>query len=75
MPWSALEGMLRRAIDSGATPGLVLAVGRGHQVVYRKTLGAATRQPGLEPMAWETLFDLASLTKVLATTLLVMKGW
>ncbi|MFH1571600.1 MAG: serine hydrolase domain-containing protein [Gemmatimonadota bacterium] len=75
MPWSVLEGMLRRTIDSGATPGLVLAVGRGRQVRYRRFLGAATRQPGVEPMAWETLFDLASLTKVLATTLLVMKGW
>ena len=54
-------------------PGAVVVVGRGDQVLYEKAFGQRARGPLAEPMTLDTVFDLASLTKVVATTTAVMK--
>jgi uncharacterized protein YbbC (DUF1343 family)/CubicO group peptidase (beta-lactamase class C family) len=53
-------------------PGAVVLVGRGDQVLYRKAFGQRAVEPSPEPMTLDTIFDLASLTKVVATTTSVM---
>lgn len=54
-------------------PGAVLVVGHKGQVVYRKAYGNRSLVPGVEKMTADTIFDCASLTKVVATTSAMMK--
>ena len=54
------------------TPGAVVLVGRGDQTVYEKAFGFRATVPAEEPMTLDTVFDLASLTKVVATTTAMM---
>ena len=54
------------------TPGAVVVVGRGEESLYEKAFGFRATVPTEEPMTLDTVFDLASLTKVVATTTAVM---
>jgi uncharacterized protein YbbC (DUF1343 family)/CubicO group peptidase (beta-lactamase class C family) len=76
-PDAALEATLtpivEKAIAEGNIPGAVLVVGHNGVIVYRKALGNRSLEPTREAMSEDTIFDLASLTKCLATTLSVMK--
>ncbi|HYP29054.1 MAG TPA: exo-beta-N-acetylmuramidase NamZ domain-containing protein [Blastocatellia bacterium] len=60
------------SIKRGQTPGAVVLVGRKGHVVYRKAFGDRAVVPRREPMTEDTIFDLASLTKVAATATSVM---
>lgn len=66
---------IRRAIADGQTPGAVVAIGHGGQVVYHGAFGLRAVVPQRLPMQWETRFDMASLTKVLVTAPSVMQFW
>jgi len=67
------ERLVADAIASGALPGAALAIGRGEQLVLRRGLGRADFGAAADPISPDgTLYDLASLTKVLATTAAVM---
>lgn len=55
-----------------SAPGAVVVVGRGDQTLYEKAFGFRATVPAEEPMTVDTVFDLASLTKVVATTTAVM---
>jgi uncharacterized protein YbbC (DUF1343 family)/CubicO group peptidase (beta-lactamase class C family) len=67
------DAAINSAIDAGQLPGAVLLIGHDGQVVYRKAYGSRALIPAREPMTVDTIFDLASLTKVLATTPCLMK--
>ncbi len=70
-----LEGiasLVEEGIRAKQLPGAVVVVGRGDQVFYQKAFGHRALDPSLEPMTLDTIFDLASLTKVVATTTSVM---
>ncbi|MFN3649519.1 MAG: exo-beta-N-acetylmuramidase NamZ domain-containing protein [Armatimonadota bacterium] len=71
-PWADLDAAARATVQSGETPGVVLLVGHRGKVVYRKAFGNRSVQPAVEAMTPDTVFDLASLTKVVATTSCVM---
>lgn len=64
--------VVQRGVEGGAFAGAVAAVGRGDEVVVR-AFGHAALQPERVPMRADTLFDLASLTKVVATTPAVLR--
>ena len=64
---------INRAIAAGQLPGAVLLIGHDGQVVYRKAYGSRALVPAREPMTVDTIIDLASLTKVLATSPCLMK--
>lgn len=71
----ALEGiasLLERAIDERAFPGSAVAVGRAGAVVHMAGYGTHTYSSST-PVTPESSFDLASLTKVIATTTAVMQ--
>ena len=53
-------------------PGAVVLVGRQGKIVYRKAFGNRALEPNIEAMTPDTIFDLASLTKVVATATSVM---
>ncbi len=67
-----VRDLLREAIATKQTPGGVVVVGTRDGVAFREAFGYRSTVPVAEPMTAETLFDLASLTKVVATTPAVM---
>ena len=69
----AVDSVIQNAISDGNIPGAVLIVGHDGQVIYRKAYGARALEPRREAMTLDTVFDLASLTKVLVTTTAVMQ--
>src|SRR5262249_27482792 len=71
-PWQRIDGVVQEAIDAGQVPGAVVLVSCDGRIVYRKAFGNRALLPAKEPMTPDTLFDLASLTKVIATTSSVM---
>src|SRR5438270_1672469 len=68
----ALDTFLRQATDSGTVPGVVICVASRGRVVWHQAYGAAALIPEYRPMQCDTLFDMASLTKVVATTSLLL---
>src|SRR5579864_9275553 len=69
----AVDSIIQQAISDGNIPGAVLLVGHNGNVVYRKAYGERALEPKHERMTLDTIFDLASLTKVIATTTAVMQ--
>ena len=68
-----VDAVIEQAINEKQVPGAVLIVGHEGQVIYRKAYGSRALEPRREPMTLDTVFDLASLTKVIATTTAVMQ--
>ncbi|NOY81793.1 MAG: beta-lactamase family protein [Kiritimatiellaeota bacterium] len=58
---------IRRAAARGDIPGGVVFAGRGSETICREAAGARALTPKRLPMRPDTIFDLASLTKPLAT--------
>ena len=65
--------MLEEAIAERAFPAAVIEVGNAGQVLWRQAFGRLTFDPAAAPASDDTIFDLASLTKVISTTPLVMQ--
>ena len=68
-----LDSIIRDAIDNREVPGAVVLVVHDGEVLYKKALGNRALDPKSEPMTLDTIFDVASLTKVVATTTAVMQ--
>jgi len=68
-----IPALVEQAIADKKLPGAVVLVGRGDRIVYEKAIGHRAVVPAPEAMTLDTIFDLASLTKVVATTTSVMK--
>ncbi|HET9408730.1 MAG TPA: serine hydrolase [Candidatus Sulfotelmatobacter sp.] len=68
-----VDSVIQQSIGEGTIPGAVLVVGHHGKVVYRKAYGSRALDPRREPMTLDTVFDMASLTKVIATTTAVMQ--
>jgi CubicO group peptidase (beta-lactamase class C family) len=64
---SALDDAARDAFNAGEVPGAVILVGQGDRVLYRKAFGMRSLVPHPDPLTLDTVYDVASLTKVLAT--------
>ena len=60
------------AVDAGAFPGAVILIAQRGEVLYHEAFGSRSLEPERTPMARDTIFDLSSLTKPLATTTAVM---
>jgi len=69
----AADQAINEAIQQNRLPGAVLLVGHNGQVIYRKAFGRRALAPQPEAMTADTIFDMASLTKVVATTSSLMK--
>jgi len=67
-----LDSVLTSAIAAKEVPGAVVLVGRHGKVALRKAWGHRALAPAPEPMTVDTAFDLASLTKCLATAASVL---
>ncbi|HVZ16054.1 MAG TPA: serine hydrolase domain-containing protein, partial [Terriglobales bacterium] len=63
----ALDALMKDAVEQQIPPGAVVLIGHNGKVVYRKAFGYRSLEPAREPMTLDTVFDMASLTKCLAT--------
>ena len=70
--FAPIAPLVEAAIARRELPGAVVLVGRGDQILYQRAFGNRAVVPSAEAMTLETIFDLASLTKVVATTTSVM---
>jgi len=70
---SVVDAIVLDAIHDGQIPGAVVLVGHDGHVIYRKAFGNRALEPRREAMTVDTIFDVASLTKVVATTTAVMQ--
>jgi uncharacterized protein YbbC (DUF1343 family)/CubicO group peptidase (beta-lactamase class C family) len=68
-----IADIVREAIRQKKIPGAVVIVGTRQKVVYRRAFGFRSLVPRKLPMKDHTIFDIASLTKVVATTTAVMQ--
>lgn len=68
-----VDRVINDAIAAKEIPGAVLSVVRGNDIVYLKAYGSKSVVPTVEPMTTETLFDLASVSKCVGTTLAFMQ--
>lgn len=68
-----VDRVVNDAITAKEIPGAVLSIVRGNDIVYLKAYGNKSVVPTVEPMTTETLFDLASVSKCVGTTLAFMQ--
>jgi CubicO group peptidase (beta-lactamase class C family) len=72
--FSQAAGLIERGIASRAFPAAVVEAGRGNGVLWRQAFGTLTYGAESPAATGDTVFDLASLTKVIATATLVMRA-
>ncbi len=72
-PLSSISAIVEDAIREGKTPGAVVLIGQGERVVFLQSFGSRAIEPKKLPMTPDTLFDLSSLTKVIATAPAIMQ--
>ncbi|HYE20425.1 MAG TPA: exo-beta-N-acetylmuramidase NamZ domain-containing protein [Tepidisphaeraceae bacterium] len=70
--FSKADALISAAIDRGDCPGAALLVGRSTGIVHEKAFGHRALEPAREPMTPGTIFDIASLTKPVATATAVL---
>jgi CubicO group peptidase (beta-lactamase class C family) len=67
-----IKEVMDRAIQEKETPGGVVIVLRNGYIVYRGAFGLKAVEPEPEPISVDTIYDMASLTKVVCTTSMIM---
>jgi SSS family transporter len=71
--FSPVSAAITKAIAEKKLPGAVVIIGHGGKIVFEQAYGNRALEPKVEPMTTDTIFDMASLTKVLATTTAVLQ--
>jgi len=72
MDFQPVDNAFNEAVAQGVFPGAVVLVCKDEQVVFEKAFGYRSLLPEKSPMRTDTIFDLASLTKPVATTVAIM---
>jgi uncharacterized protein YbbC (DUF1343 family) len=70
--FGAIDDAVKEAIDEAKMPGCVVVVGRRDDILLRRAYGSRAVLPSKVPMTLDTVFDLASLTKPIATATSIM---
>ena len=68
-----IDSAVNASLAEGNMPGAVVSVVRGNSIVYLKAFGSKSFVPDTLPMTVETMFDIASLSKCVSTTLAAMQ--
>jgi CubicO group peptidase (beta-lactamase class C family) len=67
LDFSAIDELVEQAVREGKTPGAVVVIGRHDGILFERAYGERAVLPTRREMTLDTIFDLASLTKPLAT--------
>ncbi|RJP72377.1 MAG: beta-N-acetylglucosaminidase [Ignavibacteriales bacterium] len=70
--FTKVDSLINTAIKDSACPGAVIAIGYKGKILYKKAYGRYTYDKSSPEMTTETLFDLASVSKVIGTTTAAM---
>ena len=70
--WRVLDRTCRRGVSDGVAPGVVVLVGNSRELLFHGAYGSRALVPTRLPMLPGTVFDVASLTKPIATTTAMM---
>ena len=70
---SQVDRVIEEAISEKTIPGAVVSIVRGDRIAYLKAYGNKSVVPSVKPMTTETMFDLASVSKCVGTTLSFMQ--
>jgi len=68
-----IGAIVQSEIEAGRIHGAVVEIGQGNQVVFRRAFGYRALEPRRVAMTPDTIFDLASLTKPVATAVAIMQ--
>ena len=71
--FTAVSALINAAIAAHKLPGAVVLIGHDHRIVFEHAYGSRALEPAVEAMTEDTLFDVASLTKVLVTTTAILQ--
>jgi uncharacterized protein YbbC (DUF1343 family)/CubicO group peptidase (beta-lactamase class C family) len=71
--FSSVDRVMATALQAHKVPGAVILVGHDGKVVFHKAYGERSLEPTRIAMTEDTIFDMASLTKVIATTTAAMQ--
>lgn len=71
--FKSISKIVNQEIRRGKIPGAVIMIGTHNKILYHQAFGLRSIKPFKTRMTKETIFDLASLTKVIATTTAIMK--
>src|SRR5689334_18472130 len=69
---ATIDDLVAGALDEGKLPGCVVVIGRHDRVLFHKAYGKRALMPEPATMTEDTVFDLASLTKPIATGVALM---
>jgi CubicO group peptidase (beta-lactamase class C family) len=72
MDFSEVDAAFQEAVNTGVFPGAVAIAALHGRIIFERAFGSRSLVPQRTPLDRETIYDLASLTKPLATTLAVM---
>lgn len=72
-PLANIAPLVDESIAQGFYPGAIILAAHNGQVIYRGVFGNRSIVPQTAPMQFNTIFDMASLTKVIVTTTAVMQ--
>jgi uncharacterized protein YbbC (DUF1343 family) len=70
---SAIGDIVREEIAAGKVPGAVVVLGINDRIVLRQAYGNRSVMPSVQPATVDTIYDAASLTKVMATSVAIMQ--
>jgi CubicO group peptidase (beta-lactamase class C family) len=73
MDFSVVDKEVTDGVEKGVFPGVVVSVGRAGTVLYRRAAGWRSLEPTRTLLNEDTIYDIASLTKPLATTVAIMQ--
>lgn len=69
-----VSDLVNEAIEQKATPGAAVAIGRGHTSLFKQCFGRISYDRDAPPVTSETLYDMASVTKILCATVLCLQA-
>ncbi len=70
--WAAVDSAVDAWLAAGKLSGCVVVIGTQHEITLKRAYGVRAAETTREPMTLDTVFDMASLTKAVATTSSVM---
>ena len=67
-----IDAVVAEGLEAKRMPGCVVCIGRGGKIVFQKAYGNRQVSPEIHPMTTDTVFDMASITKPVATATSIM---
>ncbi len=71
--FTASTDILKKGVDDGIFPSFALGIGQGERVLYTCVYGNRIVTPEIKPADMDTLYDMASISKIVSTTMIALR--